>query len=186
LRTLIFVLFIVASPLMAQVGTTKEDTITTGNGNEYNPSFTRNLYGNGTEWLVFERLTNDSSFSVAKRFLHGAIWDSSETIISRTAASELQSRPDICLTYKSGLIAWQKRTGGRWNIYCSTLSPAAPTWSSPIALTADTLNSENVRIQQTSVDTMFMLAWQNKNVLRLQTYPIATIPDHDTIAFSND
>lgn len=173
--------------LNAHVNSIKEDTITSGNWNEYNPSFARNTFYNSSfEWLVYERQTDDSSFISAKKFLKiSGTWDSAEVIISRSAKIELQKYPDISSKENYSITAWQKRMGGTWNIFYSTYSSLSQKWSSPLAITNDTLNNVNVRVQPIYPDSQFVFAWQNKNVIHLKKYPFNFVGVNDTVAISN-
>jgi hypothetical protein len=174
------------TPLVAQLSKINEDSITTGKWNEYNPSFARNPFYNTFEWLVFERQTDDSSFIVAKKFLRGTgTWDTTEVTVSRSSKIELQKYPDIGSRDKYSMIAWQKWTGTSWNIYYSTYSNYSQTWSSPLPLTNDTLNNSNVRVESMYPDSQFVIAWQNRNILRLRRYPSDSAVIKDTIAVSN-
>jgi hypothetical protein len=191
---LIFALVLIsASSLFAQTGAMKVDTITSGNGNEYHPAISRTRSPSRAypgEWLVFERQTDDSSFIVAKMIQNAtARWDTSEVIISRSPLDELQSRPDIGLNASfsghGGLIAWQKRTAGKWAIFYSAFSPQTLKWSPPLPLTNDTLDDVNVRLQPVGRDSQFLAAWQSGNAIRVRIHPSVPAYGSDTLAVSN-
>lgn len=189
MKTIILFLVIASASAAAQESSAKEDTITAGNWNDYHPSFSR--YGeynnNSSEWLVFDRQTEDSSFIVVKKLDKAtAKWDSSEIIVSRSGSEELLTLPDISLQKDYGIIVWQKRTAGKWNLYYSTRSLYTQAWSLPAALTNDTLDNINVRLQPIGSDSQFVAAWQNKHVLRMNKYPFTQGNASDTIAVSND
>lgn len=166
------------------------DSLTSGAGNEYNPSISRASrfrQTSQTEWLIYERQTNDSSFIVVKKYNQTALaWEPNEIIISRAAAVEIQRRPDICSNGNISLAAWQRKTKGGEHIQYSTYSMTTQAWTSPQYLTNDTLTNENVRIQPTPIDSQYVLAWQNKNIIRSRMIPSGQGKKNDTIAISND
>jgi Secretion system C-terminal sorting domain len=187
MKNLLYMLLIFANPIVAlSIKKTKELPITAGKWNEYNPSLSQSPFGGSIEWLVYERLTDDSSFIMAKKFQRTtATWDTAEYTISRSSLFELQKYPYICGKGDYDIIAWQKWNGNAWNIYCSSYSSYSQTWSSPLPLTNDTLNSVNVRIQPIPPDSQFVIVWQNKNIFRFRTYPNNSVGTSDTMAVSN-
>ena len=176
----------VSSTATAQFSKTGEDTITYGVGNEYNPSLCRNNSYNAYEWLLFERQTEDSSYIVGKKFWRASgLWDSSETVISRTAIKEIQKYPVIASKSKNCLALWQQKTDIFSNIYYSIYSDTSAKWSQPVALTNEALNNTNVHVQSISSDSQFVVAWQSKNAIRITKYPFTAMAVSDTIAISN-
>jgi Secretion system C-terminal sorting domain len=171
---------------LAQLPKTGEVQITSGTGNEYNPSFARKAYSSNYEWLVYERQSGDSSFIIGKIFRRNSgSWDSSETVLSATTIQEMQKYPVIASKEKFSMALWQQKTGTYWNIYYCTYSVASQKWAAPLRLTRDTLNNINVLVQSGYADSQFVVAWQNRNILRIQTYPFASQSISDTIAVSN-
>ncbi len=170
------------------INTTSAQTLqlTSGPGDELNPSVARTVYYNSYEWLVFERQTPDSSFIVGKQWMGPGLWDSSEVIIARSGTPELLKYPEVCFKYKYGIVGWQQLYQGRWRLLYSMYSHDRSHWSAPALLTSDTLNNSNVRIQSIQPDSQFFMTWQSGTAIRYRKVPAGTAGLNDTIAVSDD
>jgi hypothetical protein len=147
------------------------DTLTRGNFDDLNPQVDHAGLGMinvglsvgplAKEWVVFERWENGASSIAALEFnANLTSWDTSVSIVSPAKAGTVQKYPDICTNLNSvSACAWQGMTGSTWNIYCSQCSINDGNWSTPIAVTNDSVSNTNVKVRALS-DSSFLLIWR--------------------------
>jgi hypothetical protein len=171
----------------------KVDTVTSGSANEMNPSVAHNAFQTSIPSfirMVFERQTASQSQIVVKRFMAAShTWDTAEVVISSSPLEEIQKHPDYAEVpyYFSmgssarGLVVWQRRNDGHWQIYCSTFSDSGDYWSPPFLLRADTASSLDARVRPYN-DSLFLITWRQGSAIMAARYSIAGISTPETVA----
>ena len=168
----------------------KLDTLSSGNSDEFNPALQKNsyFYGPATySWLVFERHTTGSSDIAAKRFIPGGKWDTATVLIAASTPAAEQDRPRIAgfsRTPSNAVAAWQKKTGGVWNIYYAFYLADSVRWQRPQALTSDSIDCSDVRALA-NPDSSFIVSWKRKNVILFSILTPRSYSMPDTAAISN-
>ena len=171
--------------------------VTSGNFDDVNPRVDHaglnaaplgGTYGfqSAEEWLVFERWAGGSDAIAAVRFSGSALrWDTTVVTISPAKVGSAQKYPDVC-TSRNGtsLAAWQEEPGGVWNIYYSLCRVDSGNWSTPAALTNDTVSNTNVEVRALS-DSSFVLLWKTRSAILSSIYVGGTFSPIDTLVQSN-
>ena len=167
----------------------KLDTVTSGNSDECNPALQRNnSFGLITySWLVFERHTAISSDIIAKRFFRDGPWDTTNVLIAASTPALEQTCPSVAgfpRTPSNALAAWQKKTGGVWNVYYSFYVADSLRWQAPVVLTADSVDCFDVQVRS-NFDTSAAIFWKRKNCIFFNIIGPHYRSAVDTAAFSN-
>ncbi len=169
------------------------DTVTTGDFDDINPQVDHaglnafpisGVYGFKYlgEWMVFERWTGDGDAIAAVKFSGTNLkWDSNAVTISPAEAGAVMKYPDVC-TAKNGtsIAAWQESSDSAWNIYYSICNIDSGNWSSPVALTNDSVNNTHVGVRTIS-DTSFVVSWRRKSSILFSVYSSGSFSPADTL-----
>ena len=179
----------------AQHSWLKTDTVTSGDFDDFNPQVdhvgmaTPNPYISVLEeWVIFERWNNGASSIAAVKFLGDKLkWDDSVAIISPSIAGVVQKYPDICTDQKLiSVAAWQERTDSVCNIYYSICDSKllGGVWSTPTALTNDTVSNTNVKVRALS-DSSFILLWRRGSSILFSIFQANQFSQTQTLVVSN-
>lgn len=131
------------------------DSATWGAFDESNPVIAHGVSAESFQdilWMVCERHSESQSQIVGARYRSAQFaWDSSLVVLSASPLQEDQKYAQCQLSgsYPSTVVmrmaAWQRWKDNRWQLYYSTLTDSAITWSEPQLLCADSLDNTAVR-----------------------------------------